>query len=93
MMGSFIKKTRICDALEEMSMKAGERPEETAEVVALQNYLSECRDERIFAIKDEIKIVAKRVVFLLTHTQLTSKYRLCKYSVRRTNKNDHKSIP
>ncbi|XP_075164298.1 dynein heavy chain 3, axonemal [Haematobia irritans] len=62
----------ICDALEEMSMKAGERPEETAEVVALQNYLAECRDERIFAIKDEIKIVAKRVVFLLTHTQLTS---------------------
>uniref|UniRef100_A0A1I8MKN2 AAA+ ATPase domain-containing protein n=1 Tax=Musca domestica TaxID=7370 RepID=A0A1I8MKN2_MUSDO len=62
----------ICDALEEMSMKAGERPEETAEVVALQNYLSECRDERIFAIKDEIKIVAKRVIFLLTHAELTT---------------------
>ncbi|KAM7358170.1 dynein axonemal heavy chain 3-like [Cochliomyia hominivorax] len=62
----------ICDALEEMSMKAGERPEETAEVVALQNYLAECRDEKIFAIKDEIKVVSKRVVFLLTHTILTN---------------------
>uniref|UniRef100_A0A1A9WLF7 Uncharacterized protein n=1 Tax=Glossina brevipalpis TaxID=37001 RepID=A0A1A9WLF7_9MUSC len=50
-----------------MSMKAGERPEETAEVVALQNYLLECRDERIFAIKNDIKNVAKRVLFLLTH--------------------------
>ncbi|XP_037881601.1 dynein heavy chain 3, axonemal [Glossina fuscipes] len=58
----------ICDILESMSMKAGERPEETAEVVALQNYLLECRDERIFAIKNDIKTVAKRVLFLLTHT-------------------------
>lgn len=72
-MGHKLNKTRICDALEEMSMKAGERPEETAEVVALQNYLAECRDEKIFAIKDEIKVVSKRVVFLLTHTKLTSK--------------------
>ncbi|XP_036337484.1 uncharacterized protein LOC118747541 [Rhagoletis pomonella] len=64
----------ICDALEEMSMKAGERPEETPEVVALQNYLTECRDEKIFAIKDEIKIVSRRVIFLLTHTILDSKY-------------------
>lgn len=54
-------------------MKAGERPEETPEVVALQNYLSECRDEKIFAIKDEIKIVSRRVIFLLTHTILDSK--------------------
>ncbi|XP_033238860.1 dynein heavy chain 3, axonemal [Drosophila pseudoobscura] len=62
----------ICEELEEMSMKAGERPEETPEVVALQNYINECREMRIFAIKDEIKNVLKRVVFLLTHTYLTS---------------------
>jgi len=55
-----------------MSMKAGERPEETPEVVALQNYINECREMRIFAIKDEIKNVLKRVVFLLTHTYLSS---------------------
>ncbi|XP_055840841.1 dynein axonemal heavy chain 3 isoform X1 [Episyrphus balteatus] len=63
---------RICDELEEMSMKAGERPEETAEVVALQNYLAECRDERIFKIKDDIKVVSKRVLFLLQYTNLNS---------------------
>ncbi|KAH8242116.1 hypothetical protein KR026_003917, partial [Drosophila bipectinata] len=62
----------ICEELEEMSMKAGERPEETPEVVALQNYINECREMRIFAIKDEIKNVLKRVVFLLTHTYLSS---------------------
>lgn len=55
-----------------MSMKAGERPEETPEVVALQNYINDCREMRIFAIKDEIKNVLKRVVFLLTHTYLSS---------------------
>lgn len=63
----------ICEELEEMSMKAGERPEETPEVVALQNYITECREMRIFAIKDEIKLVLKRVIFLLTHAYLTSK--------------------
>jgi len=62
----------ICEELEEMSMKAGERPEETPEVVALQNYINDCREMRIFAIKDEIKNVLKRVVFLLTHTYLSS---------------------
>ncbi|XP_037908989.1 dynein heavy chain 3, axonemal [Hermetia illucens] len=61
---------RICDEFEEMSMKAGERPKETAEVVALQNYLTECRDERIFKLKDEIKVVAKRVSFLLRYATM-----------------------
>lgn len=65
---------RICDELEEMSMKAGERPEETAEVVALQNYLIECRDEKIFKIKDEIKVVAQRVIFLLTNCTMDGEF-------------------
>jgi len=69
---SFFCHFSICEELEEMSMKAGERPEETPEVVALQNYINECREMRIFAIKDEIKNVLKRVVFLLTHTYLSS---------------------
>lgn len=54
-------------------MHAGERPKETAEVVALQNYLAECRDERIFKLKDEIKKAAERVVFLLYHAVLDGK--------------------
>lgn len=54
-------------------MHAGERPKETAEVVALQNYLAECRDERIFKLKDEIKKAAQRVVFLLYHAVLDGK--------------------
>lgn len=60
----------ICDEFEEMSMHAGERPKETAEVVALQNYLNECKDERIVKLKDEIKKAAERVVFLLHHATL-----------------------
>lgn len=51
-------------------MHAGERPKETAEVVALQNYLNECKDERIVILKDEIKKAAERVIFLLHHATL-----------------------
>lgn len=56
-----------------MSMHAGERPKETAEVVALQNYLTECKEERIVKLKDEIKKAAERVIFLLYHAQLDGK--------------------
>lgn len=55
-------------------MKASERPETTPDVVALQNYLAECREERLFVIRNEIKLVVKRVAFLLTHTILTRKF-------------------
>lgn len=54
-------------------MNAGERPKETAEVVALQNYLTECKEERIVKLKDEIKKAAERVIFLLYHAQLDGK--------------------
>lgn len=54
-------------------MHAGERPKETAEVVALQNYLTECKEERIVKLKDEIKKAAERVIFLLYHAQLDGK--------------------
>lgn len=60
-------------------MKAGERPKETADVVALQNYLTECRDERIFKLKDEIKVVAKRVSFLLRYATMEGKRRRLKH--------------
>lgn len=68
-----LKCDRICDEFEEMSMNAGERPKETAEVVALQNYLTECKEERIVKLKDEIKKAAERVIFLLYHAQLDGK--------------------
>lgn len=54
-------------------MNAGERPKETAEVVALQNYLTECKEERIVKLKDEIKKAAERVIFLLYHAKLDGK--------------------
>lgn len=63
-------KYRICDEFEEMSMHAGERPKETFGVVALQNYLNECKEERVIKLKDEIKKAAERVVFLLYHATL-----------------------
>lgn len=61
---------RICDEFEDMSLHAGERPKETPEVVALQNYLTQCREERMYQLKTEIKHVAQRVLFLLTYAIL-----------------------
>uniref|UniRef100_A0A182XBB4 AAA+ ATPase domain-containing protein n=1 Tax=Anopheles quadriannulatus TaxID=34691 RepID=A0A182XBB4_ANOQN len=61
---------RICDEFEDMSLHAGERPKETPEVVALQNYLTQCREERMYQLTSEIKQVAQRVIFLLTHAIL-----------------------
>lgn len=70
----------ICDEFEEMSMNAGERPKETAEVVALQNYLQNCREDRIIKLKDEIKKAAERVIFLLYHAKLDGKISWLKYA-------------
>lgn len=58
-------------------MHAGERPKETAEVVALQNYLNECKEERIVKLKDEIKKAAERVIFLLHYATLDGNCELC----------------
>lgn len=57
-----------------MSMHAGERPKETAEVVALQNYLNECRDEKIFKLRADIRVAAERVLFLLHHARMDGMY-------------------
>jgi dynein heavy chain, axonemal len=57
-----------------MSLHAGERPSETPEVVALQNYLTECREERLYSLRDQIKVVAQRVLFLLNYATLDGNY-------------------
>lgn len=69
-----VENRKLCDEFEEISLHAGERPKETPEVVALQNYLNECRDQRLFALKAEIKLVAERVMFLLHYATLDGKY-------------------
>lgn len=84
----FVRFCSICDEFEEMSMEAGERPKETAEVVALQNYLTECKEERIVKLKDEIKKAAERVIFMLYHAQLDGKSPLEYVFVSHYNKNN-----
>lgn len=71
-----VENRRMCDEFEEMSINSGERPKETPEVVALQNYLVVCREEKLFRLKSEIQIVKERVMFLLTYASLTRKLTL-----------------
>lgn len=68
-----VENRRMCDEFEEMSINSGERPKETPEVVALQNYLVVCREDKLFRLKSEIQYVKERVMFLLTYASLTRK--------------------
>lgn len=60
----------ICDEFEEMSRHASERPKETPEVVALQNYINMCREDKIFKLKADIKQTAERTIFLIYNATL-----------------------
>lgn len=71
---NLVENRKLCDEFEEISLNAGERPKETPEVVALQNYLNECRDEKLFSLKNDIKLVAERVMFLLHYATLDGTY-------------------
>lgn len=60
-----VENRRMCDEFEEMSITSGERPSETPEVVALQNYLVVCREEKLFRLKS---------MFLITSLFSTQKW-------------------
>lgn len=64
---------RICDEFEEMSIVAGERPTETEEVVELQNYITICREEKVYNLTGDIQKAAERVLFLLHYAVLNGK--------------------
>lgn len=56
-----------------MSIVAGERPTETEEVVELQNYITICREEKVFNLTGDIQKAAERVLFLLHYAVLNGK--------------------
>jgi dynein heavy chain len=64
---------RICDIFDEISNRASELPETTAELVELQNYLNECRDVTMCNLKKKIQISAANVLFLMEHALLSRK--------------------
>jgi dynein heavy chain, axonemal len=68
-----VENRRMCDDFEVMSIKSGDRPKETLGVVELQNYLAECREDKLFKLRNELQKVKERVMFLLTYASLTRK--------------------
>nr|CAD7259656.1 unnamed protein product [Timema shepardi] len=62
----------ICDVFDEMSDRASELPETTAELVELTNYLTECRDVTMYNLKEKIRVTAENVLFLMSHAVLTT---------------------
>lgn len=64
---------RICDSFDEMLDRASELPETTAELVELQNYLTECREVTMSNLKEKIQTAAENVLFLMQHALLSRK--------------------
>lgn len=60
-----VENRRMCDEFEEMSINSGERPSETPEVVALQNYLVVCREDKLFRLKSMLLCFFLLFVFLI----------------------------
>ena len=54
-----------------MSQKVSGTPESVADLVALQNYVIECRDVTMYNLKDQIRKTAENVNFLMEHAHLT----------------------
>lgn len=63
----------ICDTFDEMSQNVSQSPETVAELVALQNYVIECRDVTMFNLRELIRQTAENVMFLMNHAILPCK--------------------
>ncbi|XP_068084555.1 dynein axonemal heavy chain 3 [Anabrus simplex] len=61
----------ICDVFDAMSDRVSEIPETTVDLVALQNYLVECRDVTMFDLKAKIRVTAENVLFLMSYAVLS----------------------
>ncbi|KAK6624385.1 hypothetical protein RUM44_011244 [Polyplax serrata] len=60
----------ICNVFDQMSFRASELPETTAELVELTNYLLESRDSTMFKLKSKIQQTAQCVLFLMNQAIL-----------------------
>ncbi|VEN55848.1 unnamed protein product [Callosobruchus maculatus] len=54
-----------------MSQKVSGSPDTVAELVALQNYVVECRDVTMYNLREQIRKTAENVIFLMEHAHLS----------------------
>ncbi|KAL1497384.1 hypothetical protein ABEB36_008364 [Hypothenemus hampei] len=62
----------ICNIFDEMSQKVSGTPESVAELVALENYVTECRDVTMYNLREQIRKTAENLSFLMQHAHLTT---------------------
>lgn len=65
---------RICNTFDEMSLRISGIPNTVAELVALQNYVVECRDVTMYNIKEKIRQTVEYVLFLMQYAHLSGKW-------------------
>ncbi|KAJ8964394.1 hypothetical protein NQ317_006775 [Molorchus minor] len=63
---------RICDMFDEMGQKVSSSTDTVAELVALQNYVIECRDVTMYNLKEQIRKTAEYLGFLMDHAHMTN---------------------
>lgn len=57
-----------------MSLRISGIPNTVAELVALQNYVVECRDVTMYNIKEKLRLTVEYVLFLMQYAHLSSKH-------------------
>ncbi|KAG5895230.1 hypothetical protein JTB14_003447 [Gonioctena quinquepunctata] len=60
----------ICDTFDDMSQKVSGSPDTVADLVALQNYVIECRDVTMYNLREQIKKTGENMTFLMDHAHL-----------------------
>ncbi|GJQ73710.1 DNAH3 [Trypoxylus dichotomus] len=77
LVGFYIERNRshnraICATFDEMSSRVSDTPETVQDLVALQNYVTECRDVTMYNMKEKIRQTAENVSFLMSYAHLTN---------------------
>lgn len=65
----------ICDVYDHMSQHVSVSPDTVAELVKLQNYVAECRDVTMYNLREQTRLTAEYVQFLMTHALLSRKHK------------------
>lgn len=61
---------QICDTFDEMTTVIGHTPETVVEIVELTNYAIDCRDVKMYNLKEQIRNTAEPLLFLLEYALL-----------------------
>ncbi len=66
----------ICKRFDEISDRCQEMPDNTAEIVSLEEYVKDARAVKVIQLQTEVDEAAERLIFLLDYATLPGRYYL-----------------